>query len=146
VIAHDRDANPGLVRIGDAADRGASRHQIGVVKLQKWGREAYLSGPFDPSKPHVARADPEAFHDRRRSRISDQLDLNPETRRKCLSDLYSYSPRPNPAYFSGDWILGVQSEMQSDPNSSGLDDVRNPRVGGLLRFGNGTSKLSEREE
>jgi len=36
--------------------------------------------------------------------------------------------------------------MQRDPNSPGLDEVRNPRVGGLLGFGNGTSKLSEREE
>jgi hypothetical protein len=36
--------------------------------------------------------------------------------------------------------------MQRDPNSPGPDEVRNTRVGGLLRFGNGTNKLSEREE
>src|SRR5262245_65533813 len=33
-IPGDRDANPGLVRVADVADRGASRHQICVIHLQ----------------------------------------------------------------------------------------------------------------
>ena len=36
-----------------------------------------------------------AFHDRGRSRKPDQLDLNPETHRKCASDLYCHRPGPD---------------------------------------------------
>src|SRR5207244_10143809 len=44
VIAHDRDPNPGPVRVGDAADRGAGRHQIGIVQFKPWRRKADLPG------------------------------------------------------------------------------------------------------
>ena len=78
--------------------------------------------------------------------MSDQLDLNPEARRKCVSDLYGHSPRPVPAYLTGYWILGVLREEQRDPKFARAHEVRDPRVGGLLRFGDGTSKLREREQ
>src|SRR5262249_31689362 len=56
----------------------------------------------------------DALHDCRRCRIPDQLDLNPETRRKCISDLYDHSPRVLAAYLTGYWIFGVLREKQRD--------------------------------
>src|SRR5215510_1301290 len=44
-IPGDRDANPGLVRVADVADRGASRHQICVVHLQIRRGEVDLTQP-----------------------------------------------------------------------------------------------------
>src|SRR2546422_7988895 len=44
VMAPDRDPNPGPARVGDAADRGAGRHQIGIVQFKHWRRKADLPG------------------------------------------------------------------------------------------------------
>ncbi len=68
-----------------------------------------------PRNPTSHEPGLEAFHDRSRSRRPDQLDLNPKTRRKCVSDLYGYSPRPVPTYRTGYWIPGVLRQGQRGP-------------------------------
>jgi hypothetical protein len=74
------------------------------------------------------------------------LDFNPETRREFAGDLGGHCARSVPAYLTGYWILRVLRAHQRDPNFASLHKIGDPRVSRLLRSGNGTSKLSEREE
>jgi hypothetical protein len=59
------------------------------------------------------------------------LDLNPETRRNRVSDLYDHSPGVLPTYFIGYWILRILRQEQRDPKFARAHEVRNPRVGCL---------------
>ena len=87
MIAHSRDANPGPVCVGDAADRGASRHQKGVVELENRGREvadARRPECVERQKQQVARAGLEALHGLRRSRMIRAARLEPRCAPQAL--------------------------------------------------------------
>jgi hypothetical protein len=61
------------------------------------------------------------------------LKLNPETRRKRVSDLHVHSPRSRPAYLTGCWILDELREEQRDAKFACAHEVGDPRIGDLLR-------------
>jgi hypothetical protein len=132
VIAHGRDANPALVCVGDAADRGAGRHQQGVVELENRGREvADVGGPgVKRQKQKVARASLETLDGLGRSRVLQENDLNPDACGKRSSDLCPHTPQ-----LPGCRILDVLWQEQPDPDLAGLHEVGDSRIGRLLSGG-----------
>ena len=131
MIAHGRDPNAGPIRVGDAADRRAGRHQAGIVDLHERGREAADLGNarrVEPQRPNVAGPAVEAVHELARRRLLHQHELNADARRKGANDL-----DPHTARLPGCGILAVLRREQPDPERAGANEIGDPRVGAALR-------------
>ena len=134
VIARDRDANSGAVRITNTANRGASRHKMGEGHEHKWRREPQFCGPrwADSQEAQVTRPGIKAFYRLARTWMSDHLHLDTEARCQRASDLHIHYAPPVPAHLTGCSILRVLREKQRNPNLASLHEIRDARVTDLL--------------
>ena len=64
--------------------------------------------------------------------MPDQLELDPETRRQRLRDGHDHGPGRVSVDLAGDRIIEELRQMQ--PDFARANDVRDPRVGRLLRL------------
>ena len=71
----------------------------------------------------------------------DRHALNTKAFSKCAHDVDWPASQ-----LAGYRVLAVLREVQRDPNFASAHEIGDPRIGDLLRFGDCTSKLNEREE
>jgi hypothetical protein len=104
-------------------------------------REVQLSGPswVDPQDRHIAGSGLEACHGLSRGRICDRQALNTEACPMCANEVDWPTLQ-----LTGYCILTVLREEHRHPNFADSHEVRNPRVGGLLRIGDACQRSGER--
>ena len=78
--------------------------------------------------------------------MPDQQDLSPDPRAECASNVEKNDPHRSRLRLTRLRILCVHDRVHPDANFAGLDEIGDSCIRHLLRFGDCTSKLSEREE
>jgi hypothetical protein len=78
--------------------------------------------------------------------MPDQHDLNPDPRAERATDVEKNDPDRGCLWLTSLRILCIHNGVYRDANSSSTDEIGDPRIGDLLRFGDCTSELSKCEE
>ena len=135
MIAHDGDANLWAVRVGNALDRRACRHQEAVVQLQNGRRELDASPRrVGPHKSHVASAGRQARQHLGDGRMSDRHDLGPDPRSKGARKVEKNDSQRRALHLAGLRVLSVHHGVDADPDLAGLREIGDTRVSGRLRL------------
>jgi hypothetical protein len=78
--------------------------------------------------------------------MPDQQDLSPDPGPECASNVEKNNPHRGRLRLACLRILCVHNGVYPDANFAGLYEIGDSSIGDLLRFGDCSSKLSEREE